>query len=100
MSADMRDDTEYNDDAKSLTSAYTTNPPVLALDPEVVSDADDWESLYLDQVLKSKLFTNLAKARSEEPELRRFNLDEVLSDGEGNVKDSKLLSNCNLSCWS
>lgn len=92
MSADMRDDTEYNDDAKSLTSAYTTNPPVLALDPEVVSDADDWESLYLDQVLKSKLFTNLAKARSEEPELRRFNLDEVLSDGEGNVKDSKLLS--------
>ena len=85
-STDVRDDAEYEDDAKSITSAYTTttttNPPVMALDPEVVSDAEDWESLYLDQVLKSKLFTNLAKARSEEPEQRRFNLDEVLSEGE------------------
>ncbi|KAG5419500.1 hypothetical protein I9W82_003267 [Candida metapsilosis] len=87
-STDMRDDPEYTDDVKSLNSTYTTNPPVMTSDPEgTTSDVDDWESLYSDQVSKSKSFTNLAKARSEEPEVRRFNLDEVLCEGEGGASN-------------
>ncbi|KAI5965108.1 hypothetical protein KGF57_000901 [Candida theae] len=89
-STDMRNDSDYNDDAKSVHSSYTTNPPNVASDREgVTSDADDWESLYSDQVSKSRSYTNLTKARSEEPETRRFNLDEVLSEGQSSHRDSK-----------
>ncbi|KAI5970168.1 hypothetical protein CANMA_000779 [Candida margitis] len=87
VSADMRDDGEYEEDAKSMMSGYPTNPPMLPSDPEINSDAEDWESLYSDQISKSKSFTNLPKARSEEPETKHFNLDEVLSEDESNPKN-------------